>query len=467
MAHPKSITAAAGQIAARFMNDADATLASLETVIDQARAQDADLLVLPECAYPAYLLGSVASYRAGAHMTGEAFVRWLCQQAARCRMHIVSGFVDDGGDRLYNAAVLVDDRGCEIGRSHKRFLWHLDHDWFASGGDIRAFDSRLGRIGMVICAETRAPEILATLAADGAEILAMPTCWINSSRTPGIFANPQIEFLIEARAREFGLPFVCADKSGLELGGIGYVGKSRIVRADGSLAAEAPPTGEAAITARLEPTASTWRPEPPDAARRLRSSEPPVRPAPGDLRPINAAAIPGIAPAQVLDADGPLLHHLHLNRPDLLVLRPADESSEGRLRRRAADLGILLLTPPQACGVIDLAGARAGVLTGPAAESFALPRAMVLDGVGMLVFWSQRADLPILRTRALENRVFVIAVTDRFAAIIGPEGELLSYASIESAIPPIATLTLSQAADKYVAERTDLLEERQPGLYRF
>jgi predicted amidohydrolase len=274
----------------------------------------------------------------------------------------------------------------------------------------------------------------------------MPTCWINGSRTPGQFTNPQIEFLIEARAREFGLPFVCADKSGLELGGIGYVGKSRIVHGDGSLAVEAPPTGETAIVAPIEPAASTRQPAPPDLARRLRSTEPPVRPVPGDLRPINAAAIPGPVSAHLLDADGPLLHHLHLNRPDLLAVRPVDESTGRHLRQRAAELGILLLTPPQTSEVVDLAGTRAGVLVGSPAASFALPRAMVLNGAGMLVFWDEPADLPVLRTRALENRVFVIAANERFAAIVGPDGELLSYTPIESFIPPIAILDLSQAA---------------------
>ena len=30
----------------------------------------------------------------------------------------------------------------------------------------------------------------------------MPTCWINGSREPGRFENPQTDFLIEARARD-------------------------------------------------------------------------------------------------------------------------------------------------------------------------------------------------------------------------------------------------------------------------
>jgi predicted amidohydrolase len=448
------------------MNDAEATLAALDAAITEAHLQGADLLVLPECAYPAYLLGSVASYRAGGHMSGEAFVRWLAQRAARCRMHIVSGFVDDGGEHLYNAAVLLDDHGREIGRTHKSFLWHLDHDWYAAGGRIRAFDTRLGRIGMIICAETRSPEILATLAADGAELLAMPTCWINGSRTPGQFTNPQIDFLIEARAREFGLPFVCADKSGTELAGVGYVGQSRIVRGDGSLAAEAPPTGEAVISARIEPARSTWRPERDRATSRLLSDDPPVRPRTCDLIPIQVVAIPGLALPQILDPDGPLLHQLREHKLDLLIARAADADVARRLHDRAAELSIRLLLAPPDREMVETAGGRVACLAGRAARSFSVPRAMVLDGAAMLALWDG-PPMPILRARALENRVFVATVNDDFAAIIEPDGGIVSYASGTSPLPPFAVISLGEAADKHIAPATDLLDERRPATYRF
>ena len=467
MGNPRAITAAAGQVTARLMNDAEATLAALDAAITEAHLQGADLLVLPECAYPAYLLGSVASYRAGGHMSGEAFVRWLAQRAARCRMHIVSGFVDDGGEHLYNAAVLLDDHGREIGRTHKSFLGHLEHDWYASGDRISAFDTRLGRIGMVICAETRSPEILATLATDGAELLAMPTCWVNSSLTPGQFTNPQVDFLIEARAREFGLAFVCADKSGLELAGIGYVGQSRIVRSDGSLAAEAPPTGQAVISARIQPARSTWQPEQQSATARLLSGNPPVRPRAADLRCFRAVAIPGVVSSQMLDPEGPLLHHLREQRPDLLIAQAADADAARRLHAYAAELGIRPLLAPSESAIVEVAGGCVACLAGRAAWSFTLPRAMVLDGAAMLAFWGGAPDLAVLRTRALENRVFVAAVNERFAAIIGPDAVILSYASAESFLPPIAAIALSDAADKRVAPDTDLFDERRPATYRF
>jgi predicted amidohydrolase len=467
MTHPRSITVAAGQIAARLMNEADATLASLDNAIAGAHEQGADLLVLPECAYPAYLLGSVASYLAGGHMSGDAFVQWLAERAARCRMHIVSGFVDNRHDMLCNAAVLIDDHGREIGRAHKRFLWHLDHDWYAPGTEIRAFDSRLGRIGLVICAETRSPELLATLAADGATLLAMPTCWINGSFTAGKFTNPQIDFLIEARAREFGLPFVCADKSGVELAGVGYVGKSRIVQSDGSLAAEAPPTGEALITARIRLSPSTWQPHAtPEAIDRLLSDSPPVRPAVADMPTLNAAAIPGTVSPQVLESDGPLLHHLRGHNLDLLIAQPAGNNDSQRMKELAGKLGIRLLTPTTCCEVVNIEHLRVGCVTGPAASCFVTPRAMVLDGAAMLVFSGPPTELPILRARALENRVFVAAVNDRFSVIIGPDGSILSYASSSTPIPPIAILRLQQSADKLVAPGTDLFDERRPSLLR-
>ncbi|HPD31526.1 MAG TPA: nitrilase-related carbon-nitrogen hydrolase [Phycisphaerae bacterium] len=461
------MTVAAAQISARSGEEAELTLASLDSAIRKAHRAGAHLLVLPECAYPAYLLGSVESYRAGRYMPGEDFVRWLAGRAADCRMHIVSGFVDDGGNRLHNAAVLLDDHGREIGRTHKTFLWHLEHDWYTAGDQIRTFDTQLGRIGMIICAETRSPEILATLAADGAELLAMPTCWVNSARQAGEFHNPQVEFLIEARAREFGLPIVCADKWGVELPGFGYVGQSRIVRADGSLAAEAGPTGEAVICAQITPAKSNRQADPREHTARLLSQSAPVRLRASDLLPLRVALMTAFVRPRALAANGPVLRHLQQHKPDLLVAQAANIDDERNLRRVAADLGVRLLLPPPACQMIDLAAGRAACLVGPAARSFATPRSMVLDGAAMLIFWEEPSDLPILRARALENRVFVIAINTSFVAIIGPDGTILTHTSSESTLPPVVVLHLGEAADKLVAPNTDVFSERRPATYRF
>jgi predicted amidohydrolase len=374
----QTIIAAAGQITARLMNEAPATLAAIDSAITRAAQMRVDLLVLPECAYPAYLLGSVASYRAGDHLTGQAYVDWLCERAERFRLHIVSGFIEDAGEGLHNAAVLIDAHGREVGRSRKRFLWNADHDWFLPGDDIRAFDSAVGRIGIVICAETRTPEILATLAADGAELIALPTCWINHARDPGQFRNPQVEYLIEARAREFGLPFICADKSGLELGAVGYVGASRIVRADGSVAAEAPPTGDAVIAARVvrQSPRRVWMTEPRRKAlldSGGRASRPPQGPQersqapnPTPSRHVKVAAVPAaIAKARQNGGTAEMLFGpLQRQGVQVVLANLPQESLAEHMSQLARAFDIHALGFPVSAEVFQLGPAKVGCVAG-------------------------------------------------------------------------------------------------------
>lgn len=467
----ETIIVAAGQITARLMNEAAATLESIESAIIRAARMRVQLLVLPECAYPAYLLGSVASYRAGDHLTGEQFVAWLRERAARYRLHIISGFVEDKGESLCNAAALIDDRGRELGRSRKRFLWHADHDWFQPGDEVRAFDTALGRIGIVICAEARVPEITATLVADGVELIALPTCWINHAREPGQYYNPQADYLIEARAREFGVPFICADKSGLELGAVGYVGQSRIVRGDGSVAAEAPSTGEAVIAARVvrRRPRKVWLSESRRAAL-LRPREPQATSEPASVpRRIHVAAMPTVvANARYNGGMGEsLFEPLQQRNVRVLLVNMAYETPAEQMAMMARAFDIHAIGFPTEPGVFQLGPARVGCVAGQWARSFAAARQLALDGAEILMFFDVPSDLAMLRTRALENRVFVMGASDRWAVIIGPDGSVLARTNEPNPREAVAEIDLAEAGNKLVAPRTDIFAERRVGLYRF
>ncbi|UCD30578.1 MAG: hypothetical protein JSV03_08965 [Planctomycetota bacterium] len=463
------ITVAAGQITARLMNEAADTLVSLECIIAQSAAKGVDLLVLPECAYPAYLLGSVTSYRSGDHLSGEEFVGWLSRQAARYRMHIISGFVDDAAEEMYNAAVFIDDRGEQIGRSRKRFLWHVDHDWFIPGREIQVFDSAIGRVGMIICAETRAPEMVATLVADGSGLLAMPTCWVNTSTEPGQFRNPQIEFLIAARAREFGVPFVCADKTGIELGSVGYVGRSRIVDSEGSLLAEASAAGEEVITARLQ----LQKPQPilisDEQRAMLLSDRMPVRSQADPHRLVTLAAVPTqVVDEHLTDGKGNLwLGSLRDQGVGLLMAEVRDESRAGRLVELSRAFGIHAIGWLERSDVFALGSASIGCVAGREICSFAASRILALSGVELLLFFDMPEDLAILRTRAAENCVFVAGANECQAVIMDPKGEVLAQTRPDRPAEAVAQFDLSASANKFVAPKTDIFDERHVELYRF
>ncbi len=468
MTRMRTITVAAGQISALLMNEAAATLTRIEETIASAAEQGAELLVLPECAYPAYLLGSIGSYRAGDHLSSAAFLEWLRDQATRRRLHLVCGFVEDTGESLHNAAILIDDRGCILGQVYKRFLWHADHEWFTPGTEIRTFDSRLGRIGILICAEARVPEIIATLAADGAELLAMPTCWINAARQPGQYANMQVEFLIEARAREFSIPFICADKCGQELPPIGYVGQSRIVAADGTVLAEAPPDRPAVIVADIQPRPA--RPSSigePCRARLLdaRSALNPMRRQP---KRITVAAVPGHRARQrMADASAKTWLESLRGRGVNLLLSDIDQQDHAeQLSRLVRPFDIHAALFPSYTEVYDLGSARVGCLGGQAIQGFAPARALTLDGAEILLVFDIPDDLALLRTRAAENRVFLLGVGPKKAIIIGPGGEILADGGGNPPIEIVAEIDLSDAAEKLVAPKTDIIAQRQPQAYR-
>lgn len=220
--------------------------ALLERIAQAAR--DVDLLVVPEATFPAYVLEREP---VDAIELDEAAAA-LAAIAANTQTVIVAGMAMRSGDRVANAALVVDRDGALSGRAEKIFLWHFDRKWFAPGERIAPVRTALGTIGALICADGRMPEIAAGLVDAGAELLAMPTAWVTSGRDPQALENVQADLLARVRAWENGVPFVAANKSGVELGMVAYCGKSQIVDARGSVLACASENDESCVRADVE-----------------------------------------------------------------------------------------------------------------------------------------------------------------------------------------------------------------------
>lgn len=389
-----SIRIAAAQLRASRLDDSAAALTDIHRAVEQAAASGAELLVLPECAYPAYCLGSVAAYRAANVMRSPAFLADLADRAREHRLHIVCGFVEDRGDALANAAVLIDDRGERVGVYRKTFLWGDDNDVFVPGDETRPFETRWGKVGIIICADARAPETIAAHAAQGAELICMPTCWVNIAKSPGEFYNPQPDFLITARAREFAVPFVCANKFGRETESISYCGQSLIVDHQGRRLAEATPDAETLLFA--------------------------------EVRTHRAAAAPVSAEARdILDSDTP-------------AVGPTAQPGEPTMV----------------------------VLQGDQILTYVEARVAALRGATGLVVKDAPDEIAILRARAVENRVYVVAVSPRGVTAIAPDGSLLK--DVNPADPQWWSTTFDprRAADKMVFPKTHIWEQRRPSACR-
>ncbi len=406
--------AACAQLDAKSITEADLVWPQVERFAERAADAGADLIVFPEATYPAYWLESKERYRQADIERSKQVLRRFGRLAAEHRVWLVVGFVEEAGEELFNSAAVFDRAGRLIGVARKNFLWDCDHKWFSPGGQLTVLATEFGRMGVLICADARVPEIPATLVSRGAQFIAEPTAWVNTAASGGERRNIQPEFLIEARAVEFAVPFLCASKSGKEGGVLEYVGRSRIVDAHGAVLASAGPDNDELVVAECTV---------PDCGRVRISSE---------------------AQARLLSSVSPYRAH---TLPGPQIIRTRQPGS-----RIAASLAAEMV--------------RIGRLDASDLESFAPARRHALEGAQVLLVQNAESlPIPTIRTRAAENRVFIVACHRRqLALVVDPNGDVIwgpGEPSDEVEIDP------EEADRKQFTPTTDIWSQRRPESYGF
>jgi predicted amidohydrolase len=213
-------------------------------LLEESVALGAELLVLPECAIPGYMFGSLEEAMPYAEEIPGPSTDALEAACRRLGAHVVCGLLERDGDLLRNAAVLVGPDGL-VGSYRKTHLPFLGVDRFTTPGDeLPVFDTSLGRIGIEICYDLRFPEVTRTLALHGAEIVAHPTNF-------PMAAKVQTELITVARAAENRIYLLTANRVGKERWGE-FCGWSQIVDPYGKRLAEAGETEEALLVAEID-----------------------------------------------------------------------------------------------------------------------------------------------------------------------------------------------------------------------
>jgi predicted amidohydrolase len=194
------------QLPAFSLEQAAESLAHTLQRIDEVAARERpDIIALPEVTYPAYFLGRADLVGCGVLSPAEAADRF----AAKAREHgvyIAAGlalYAPGGG--YANGALLFGRDGAVVGRYDKSFLWAFDTRWFSPGGAYPVFETDVGRVGILICADGRMPEIARSLALNGAQIVLDLTAWVSSGRRAADLTTTQVQHLVPLRAMENGV----------------------------------------------------------------------------------------------------------------------------------------------------------------------------------------------------------------------------------------------------------------------
>ena len=244
-----------GAVAAHFGRDLDRALAKMEGIVTDARASGVDLLVFPDATLGGYLadLRSPDPHALPPALTEDAFeIGRVVAMAGD--MVVCFGYTeevrDDAGSRLYNAALCVCGDGV-LGRHRKVHQPAGESLVYAAGSSFDAFDTPVGRLGMMIDYDKTFPEAARALALDGAEVLACLSAWPASvtdraSRLPQDRQSRLFDLYDSARAAENQVVWVSSNQTGV-MGGLRFLGQSKIVGPGGDVLARTWSKGALAV----------------------------------------------------------------------------------------------------------------------------------------------------------------------------------------------------------------------------
>lgn len=512
---------ACAQLAARSIQESERTLAEAVEAIGEAARTGADLVVLPECTYPAYVLAPVEQ---PPKLRPDEEVRQLFADAAdRHQIAVAVGLAEGYGDRgrtARNVALLFDRHGNERLRVAKQFLWDFDRSWFVPGVPTEPTAALGNSIGMLVCADVRMPEIARGLSVHGARLILDPTAWVTTGREPDRLNNPQPEFLMSIRALENGTWIAAADKVGVERDTVVYAGRSGIFAPDGSVAAMAGPSEPEVVSAEVNLDAAAGPPVPrrPNLYRLLAA---PIETTPVSSR-IDTPVEPRKAVARVaihqrgeletleafqrrMASDDPLHRALGIDlafgvvRPERDAhsseskLTPGTDQAwavgqvdgEGTALRLDVVTATRTLTATATHGengdtndqlddrTVDLDQIRVGVMVGAEGLVPEVARVLMLLGAE-LVLWAADETSPsaldVARARALENRVYVAVIGmdeegDALSALLDPDGAVAAIGLRGRDQMVTGYVRVPAARQKLMASGTDVILGRRPETY--
>jgi predicted amidohydrolase len=223
------------------LNDVEGGFLLLAELAGQAKADGADLLLLPEMYLSGYNIGLANAKAAAITTDGEAMAR-AGKIAETNGIALAFGYPELVGEDVANSVVLIGPNGKVLLNYRKSHLFgDTDRGMFKSVGSEFALAELGGfKIGFLICYDIEFPEPARCVALAGADILLVPTAQM-------VPYEQVARHVIPARAYENQMYVAYANHSGSD-DGFDYIGLSSICGPDGAVLAAAG-TGEEIIYA--------------------------------------------------------------------------------------------------------------------------------------------------------------------------------------------------------------------------
>ena len=229
-------------VSANFTRNLEAGLARVEAILGDAREHGARLVVFPDATLGGYLssfrtTGAPPEPPPALDPDGPELAR-VAEAAGD--VVVCLGYCEADGERRFNTAVCLTADGV-LGAHRKVHLPPADQGVYTPGDRFTAFDTPVGRMGMLIDYDKTFPEAARALALGGAEVVACLCAWPASVsvKSTRLDLDPQsrlADLYDRARAAENQVVWVAANQSG-QFGQLRFLGQSRIVGPGGQVLA--------------------------------------------------------------------------------------------------------------------------------------------------------------------------------------------------------------------------------------
>jgi predicted amidohydrolase len=230
-----------GAVAAHFGRDLDRGVSKVIGIIDAAARDGVELLVFPDACLGGYigdLRAPDPNDRPPALDPDGPEIQAVI--AAAGPMTVCVGYAEEALGGRYNAAICVSGDGV-LGRHRKVHQPAGESLAYLAGDSFTAFDTPVGRLGMLIDYDKTFPESARAVALDGAQMIAALSAWPASvtdraSRLPADRQSRLFDLYDCARAAENQVVVVSSNQTGV-MGTLRFLGQAKVVGPGGDVLA--------------------------------------------------------------------------------------------------------------------------------------------------------------------------------------------------------------------------------------
>ena len=214
-------------------SDREGNFTRIENALRAARDSSADIACFPETCVLGWVNPEAHQL---AHPIPGPDTERFGELARRYGMMIVAGLAEKCGNLLYDSAVAIDSNGAPLLVHRKiNLLAELMTPPYTPGKDIQAVETRFGRLGILICADTFVDDYLGRMRAQKPDIVLVPYGWAAEMEAWPEHGG-KLHNTVSNAARRIGVPVVGVDLVGAISNGLwrGYAYGGQSIACDSS-----------------------------------------------------------------------------------------------------------------------------------------------------------------------------------------------------------------------------------------